>query len=118
AVGDVADQPVAGGADRDAHEAAPDEPRQAAEREEQQRPGQLLPAPRALEEAVERIRRRDGILARLPRRREVEAAVQVPQVVAPPRLAVREVVVAPRLVLLEVAGVVQAEEAERPREPD
>ena len=44
-MGEMADQPVAGHADADPDEDAPDQPAPAADDEEQDRPGQLLPHP-------------------------------------------------------------------------
>jgi hypothetical protein len=93
---------------------APQQPRPAAEREQQDGHGQLLQHPGPLEEAVEPVAgdaRRD-LDAR--RRGQHQPAVQVPGVVGPGAGAVGQVGVAGRLALAPVAQVVALDHRQRP----
>ena len=110
-VGEVADQPVPRHRGGDAHRDAPHQPRHAAEREEQHRPGKLLRHPGAIDELVEAILGDAPLDDELWRMGELQLAVQLPEAVAQDRGAMREIGVAAGLALRPVADVVLADHA-------
>lgn len=106
----MSDEPVAVVCDRDPRRDAPYDPAPAADREEEQGDGQLLPSPRCLEPAVEWVFiERGKVEAR--RSVQVEPAIDLPPRVADHSRAVTQKGVALRLSLRPVAGVVRTDDA-------
>ncbi|MGT2514025.1 hypothetical protein ACVOMT_07010 [Sphingomonas panni] len=113
AMGDVTDQPMAGDARRDPDGHAPDQPRQPADRPEQQRPGKLLRHPAGLQPAQEAVVAEIGFGDEAGWMVEVEPAVHLPPRILQHRRTMGMERVAIRLALRPVAHVVQPDHAER-----
>ena len=118
AVGEVADQPMSGNADGDAHCDTPHQPRPAAQHEKQKRPRKLLHHPMAFEPRVEAIVRDAVFQNEGGWAIEHEVAVELVPGVAPEAATVAEVAVARGLALCPVAQIVNAHHPDRSRHAD
>ncbi len=111
-VGEMAHEPVAGDRGRHPGEDAPRDPGPAAAQIERQSDWQLMGHPGALHEAVEPAASDLGIRVEFGWPGQVQTAMQLPDRVDQHRPTMREIVVAARLPLGPVAGVVNADHAE------
>lgn len=118
AMGEMADEPMAGHADTDADAYSPDQPTPAADREKQHRPRQLLPHPGPLHESIEPVGGKPGLQPKFRRVSQHKPAMKLPPCVAPKARSMTGVVMTHRLALRPVAKVVQPDHAIWPGHSD